>query len=633
MDYYAKYGPLLQVPAPNAFSTGDGSRRAIIPDFTSAAQPAEAFRDWAEKICYPDFPSSTWWQFRASAICISGIILICSLIIGRRLYERSFWIFRLVRRGKGLLVVPNAMMAFTVFTGLFGIVLVAMNFVLVRMFEHKSQPPYNLVAWLTLPWLSIKSGGVYAAWGSHHARPTTLSSDLGRGSSKCRLRSFFTHPMTLNVLCFGPPVVLDIAILIPSLIINSRWNTNIHKYLDWNHQWHSTNTLNREMLVGFQSIWYESINIAHGMAVIFAVWAVQAAFIAFCYTVVGMRLLLTIRKQIRTLESRDSDMHLQTVSSPKLDDDKVVSPRMAQRPQDVDLGSSVQGNGEKSRDASALQLPNDPEGQTRSFFTPQQMDEDRPVPTFFPPVRPSKVVGRKMMSRNPAKSTQAIYLRHVGANFLVQYLAIALAVVMFCGIAMFGSIIVVPIMETNRLGAGLSRALLWASWNSTFFGVIVMSAIAGRVMEFLPMDAIVPATAEKVKAARLPLRKQAAGILRNHPPASVSMIGQIQIHTTRTETALTPASSPASHLVALSPTSRPTYDDRVSTSTRASSINEPLNHEKGPYLPSTRYFSRYHYSRRSSEATCVSRDQEADAAGKVFVDSLPLSRCESHDSS
>ena len=48
------------------------------------------------------------------------------LIIVRRLWDKSFWLFRLVRRSNGTLLVPNAITAFVAIESAFAIVLIAL---------------------------------------------------------------------------------------------------------------------------------------------------------------------------------------------------------------------------------------------------------------------------------------------------------------------------------------------------------------------------------------------------------------------------------------------------------------------------------------------------------------------------
>lgn len=687
MDYYAPWGPLLSIPPRTAYSTFD-PRRDIIPDFTRDANPAESLRRWGHHVVYPDFPPSTWWQFRSSAICLCGLIAVCSMIIGRRLYERSFWIFRvsgrctairmcqriyssrflpvpqLVRRSKGVIIVCNAMISFTVFAGLFSIILIAMNFEMCKFYEAQSVLPSNLMAWVTLPWLAIKSAGVYAAWGTLYARPSALTSEIGRDSSQNRAQKFFTHPMLLNCLCFGPPIILDIAILVPSLLVNARWNSTINKYAEWRVQYAGAEMLSNDMLVGIQEIWYEFIQHSRDVAAIFTFWAVQALIIWMSYTFVGVKLLLTIRRQIITLESRAAAAGRSTNNTDRDGDDvpSLTRPMQERRgASDIEADDSsdrLDRIADKRENTSSnpsialqpLEVPPTQEDQSASnYFTRQQMATDRPVPSFFPPVRPSKVVDGKELNKGNDKSSQAHYLRRVGVNFFVQCVAIDLAILMFAAIAIFGAIVAVPIFELNHQGAGLSRALLWASWNSVFFGLIVLGAIAGRVYEPVTFAAseAVPAAANKIKARsrRLSILKRGRGDSRR-PPSWLGAVDQIQIHTTYTESSspiTLPTNLPPHHpnAVAAAAAAATTAahssrrDPRSSTSTRASSLTEPLEETltQGPRYKAPRYFSRGGVdasgTRRSSDATfagseaATHKTKEVDE-GQAFVDSLPL---------
>lgn len=381
---------------------------------------------------------------------------------------------QMVRRGKGTVIVPNAMMAFTVFAGLFAILLVALNFELCRFFDAKEILPFNLIAWITLPWLSIKSGGVYAAWGTLYARPSALTSEIGRESTtQNKVKKFMTHPTVLNFLCFGPPIILDIAILVPSLIVNAQWNTHMHHYQQWRRQYATAPELTREMIIDMQSIWYGFIDDAQSIAAIYTFWAIQAALIWLCYTFVGIKLLLTIRRQICNLESREAAAVRETQSLSTRQSRREVQPPT---PDEAPLTAyNVKSDG---IDVASIRSPDDSSGrgillqpmdaqqqqqreqrrdgqpsqQDESYFTTQQVAADQPVraaccvsrpcheltrsvcplpaqvPSFFPPVRPSKLVDDKVLNKGSPSTTQTHYLRRVYSNFLVQFVAIDVAI-------------------------------------------------------------------------------------------------------------------------------------------------------------------------------------------------------------
>lgn len=75
---------------------------------------------------YPSFHKSTFVQLKVLSVltAITGISIF--LIILRRLYERSFWLFRLVKRSNGTLLVPNAITAFVTIESTFTILLIAL---------------------------------------------------------------------------------------------------------------------------------------------------------------------------------------------------------------------------------------------------------------------------------------------------------------------------------------------------------------------------------------------------------------------------------------------------------------------------------------------------------------------------
>lgn len=114
-------------PSRSVFSTIrniDG--RAWFPDFTKEQDPMGSLNHFIEILFYPRILKSTFVQLKVLSVLTAIIGISIFLIILRRLYEKSFWLFRLVRRSNGTLIVPNAITAFVAIESTFAILLIVL---------------------------------------------------------------------------------------------------------------------------------------------------------------------------------------------------------------------------------------------------------------------------------------------------------------------------------------------------------------------------------------------------------------------------------------------------------------------------------------------------------------------------
>lgn len=127
---YAALNRQFALPSPpprSVFSTVRSlSGRAWFPDFTKEQDPVASLETFIRSLFYPVLRQSTFVQLKVLIALIAIIGISIFLIILRRLYERSFWLFRLVHRSNGTLIVPNAITAFVAIESLFVILLITL---------------------------------------------------------------------------------------------------------------------------------------------------------------------------------------------------------------------------------------------------------------------------------------------------------------------------------------------------------------------------------------------------------------------------------------------------------------------------------------------------------------------------
>lgn len=127
---YATLNNRYNLPPPppkSVFSTvGNEAGRAWFPDFDAEQDPVGSLKHFIRILFYPSLRNSTFIQLKALSVLTAIIGIWIFLIIVRRLWEKSFWLFRLVRRSNGTLLVPNAITAFVAIESAFAILLIAL---------------------------------------------------------------------------------------------------------------------------------------------------------------------------------------------------------------------------------------------------------------------------------------------------------------------------------------------------------------------------------------------------------------------------------------------------------------------------------------------------------------------------
>lgn len=475
-------------------------------------------------------------------------------------------------------IIPNALLAFTLMAGMFGCILVALDFELIRFFQARSTIPWSFWAWIGLPWLAVMHGAVWAAWGTFYARPSALSSGLFSSvlPEHYRIARFLRKSIVANACCVGSPFAVDIIILVPTVIANSKYNLVLARYEAWQRQWSSAQSLSHDMIVEAQMIWYDLIVSSHRISITFALWSVIAFILWLCYTSVAWQLLRTIRKQIVDLENKapqptpeilitapPMNSNSSVVScSPNLDEKPCLPSQDGQHRRDIEVGLFT-------RDQMAEDEPVSADRMRTCQNSVSNIDADRrfgsQTETFFPAVRPSKLVRKQITSQQATRKTQASYLRRVWWNVFVQSAAISAAIMAFFGVAMYAACRIYDAYEVNELGEckiigpfsfssprrekqkktyvvalvisgpAFSIALLWACWTSVFFGFVVLAAIAGRVYEPVSFGVEKGSTGSKKRNSLRPAFKLShrLGAFGSPPPAALD---QIQVQTSFFET-------------------------------------------------------------------------------------------------
>ncbi|SNX81841.1 uncharacterized protein MEPE_00546 [Melanopsichium pennsylvanicum] len=451
----------LQSPPPrNVFSTIrniDG--RAWFPDFTMEANPTGSLQNFIKILFYPTLHKSTFVQLKLLSVLTAIIGVSILLIILRRLYEKSFWLFRLVRRSNGTLIVPNAITAFVAVESTFAILLIALCWEVIAWFQQGRSPKY-MILWIGLTWLPLILGAWCTTVGIIYARPDALSfvSPQPNKPHSWALRTGIT-PTVVNIFVFLIPVIQIVSVVIPAVLAQKRYSQAFDHYHRWAVTIQPGQTLSRELLVEAQQIWFKVLDAAYYISICMAVWEAWVCGLFICYCLAGGSLIATLRCQLRTVKSLRQNQELSEssavqngkhprgpstnavanimISHPALqcdtDEEKLpvnpTSPNLLEvqaPPRSLSLSSAVSDSATlvacesgvkryarhtksaNAKLASAARrfgsdgiIGNTEAQQTESmYFSREELRVDEPSHSFFPPVRPSAFVRPAMPSSN-----------------------------------------------------------------------------------------------------------------------------------------------------------------------------------------------------------------------------------------
>ncbi|SPO21101.1 uncharacterized protein UTRI_00578 [Ustilago trichophora] len=545
---YATLNTQFNLPSPpprSVFSTVrnvDG--RAWFPDFTKEADPIGSLKHFVEILFYPSLYKSTFIQLKVLSVLTAIIGISIFLIILRRLYEKSFWLFRLVRRSNGTLIVPNAITAFVAIESTFAILLIALCWEVVAWFQHGQSPKY-IILWIGLTWLPLILGAWCTTVGIIYARPDALSfvSPQPGKPHSWALRMGIT-PTVVNVFVFCIPVVQIISVVIPAVLAQQRYSQAFEHYHRWSATLQPGESLSRELLIEAQQIWFRVLDAAYYLSICMTVWEAWVCGLFICYCLAGGSLILTLRKQLETLKSfkqncsfsesfgrqngqrvhmrRPSDVFAAVVvSDPALQTDGDVekqpispsSPNLLSvqaPPRSFSISSAVSdsatlvsGDVGVKRSASQKAPPSNgnlmpsirrygsegkegKDAQTESmYFTREELEnEDQPSNSFFPAVRPS-AFERPTQAQSPAakQNSHKRYLEKFYLNFLVQFIGLMLCILFF---AIFcGKLITTwySAWEANDLAPAFQIAILVVCWVTVILASVIIFAILSRTYE------------------------------------------------------------------------------------------------------------------------------------------------------
>ncbi|KAJ9476672.1 Pheromone-regulated transmembrane protein [Pseudozyma hubeiensis] len=529
-------------PSKSVFSTvREEAGRAWFPDFTKEQDPVGSLKGFIEILFYPHLQNSPFVQLKVLSVLTAIIGVWILLIIIRRVWEKSFWLFRLVKRSNGTLIVPNAITAFVAVESIFAILLIALCWEVVAWYQYGQSPKY-IILWIGLTWLPLILGAWCTTVGVVYARPNALSfvSPQPGKPHGLALRMGVT-PTSVNMFVFCIPLVQTASVVVPAALAQVRFSRAFEHYRRWSASITPGDMLSRELLLDAQQIWFQVLDAAYMISICMAVWEAWVCGLFICYCLAGTSLIAMLRKQLASLKSFkqnrsfsesfagendrtaprdaypnvvvssdshqrvDDDMEKQVHGTTNADDKLSVQPpfrSLSTSSAASDRAMLVSGDPSLKRSGSLNSAANVraartrrivgpeeddiAEEQTRSmYFTAEELkNEDQPSNSFFPSVRPS-AFERPSQARSVSgtQHSHKRYLEKFYTNFVVQFVGLLLCILFF--VIFVGKLITTwySAWEANDLASALQVALLVVCWVTIVLASVIIFAILSRTYE------------------------------------------------------------------------------------------------------------------------------------------------------
>ncbi|KAE8240706.1 hypothetical protein A4X13_0g7636 [Tilletia indica] len=436
MDLYARFD-LPPPPPPTVFSQDHTFERARMPNFTSVEEVSQ-FVD-----------NSIVWRHSKGAdafiifsiIYIISIVTTLSLFIGHRLYNRAWWVFRLVPRGHSTAVIPNVHNAWTLFIGLFALLLLG-SFISNHIGTIRNEPIPNNGMWIGMMWAPIVFAAWYQTWGIVAARFTTGSAtpDNIPGHSLVQL----LPPWLVNVICICFPGLPVVAALAPSIIGNAFFERARHGWKSWHHDFDGASELTRDMILDAQTIFHSSIHGAYYMCVAMVIWAITCFIFCGLHAYASTSFILDLREHLIFKRNKaPSQTSAKLAKSFATNSSTLKASQESKEPSKstIQWQETDRQDSEPNLGKGYVSRRNDEaHSHIRSqMFTARETAQNRSY-SFFPPIAPSKTITR---------------LENSTAEKVVYYFAIQSVSVMLGCLAFIIDIIVMivqsyPAAEANH---------------------------------------------------------------------------------------------------------------------------------------------------------------------------------------
>ncbi|KAK0551566.1 hypothetical protein OC845_002146 [Tilletia horrida] len=485
MDIYAQFD-LPPPPPPTAFSWWSGPERARLPNFTNVTSAA-AFLD---KLTIYQHPKAYQAQFLMGIGYLAVILSLSVAIIHKKLQQKAWWLFRVVRRNQGILIVPQVHNVWALGAGLYGLTCIS-SFLTEYIYWRKAAPVPHLTMWVVLQWSPMSFACAWQAWGISVARSQSSPSTPSPHTAAKRT----PRPAIINYIWLFVPVGQFLICLTIALLSDRKFEQARHERQRWISKWSSAPQLEKEMLLDLIDIWTHIMRSWYFVCIALTMWAIYTFSLFWVYSTVSWCLIASLRKHISMLQRRETtttvnrmahrtpgsfsfnsstlfsgtiDAHNTPQDSPNLD--QVNSPNTAVFEEAANatpaLNSVRRFRGHGKGDSA---------DQSRSGLFTEKAERQVRSESFFPPVASSATV-------RPS-SKLASQAHWVLRYFMIESISISCGIICLLSLAVFLASTLYSAAEFALTERYEGIPYLAASWVTFVFGSITMLSICHATYE------------------------------------------------------------------------------------------------------------------------------------------------------
>ncbi|KAL9935350.1 hypothetical protein V8E36_005698 [Tilletia maclaganii] len=295
MSFWPEFS-LLPPPRPTWLSS-KSPRRAQLPRFATMDQAYEFAKG---QVFAQDDPAKRV-SLIVVVIYIGFLLLLAASIILRRLLTRNFWIFRVIRRSDGYLIVPHLHNCWSFMAGSFAVSSTAYNIVALY-YTYRGWPPTHPNISLLYIWTPLYVGASWMGWAAAVAGTQDLLIPVHLSN---RFSWKITFPSWVaNTIGLGLPASCALAILLPSKMADTHAERARKLYSEWKAEYRHQTVITEEALIALQQIWFAAIEGSYCLAITALLWSIFAGITLTAYTYFGLRLIRILYRHLKKSQGR-----------------------------------------------------------------------------------------------------------------------------------------------------------------------------------------------------------------------------------------------------------------------------------------------------------------------------------------
>ncbi|KAE8184737.1 hypothetical protein CF336_g7680 [Tilletia laevis] len=376
-------------PPATVFSRDHTDARARMPNFTTVDQISK-FVDG----------SIFWRRSKAANSFIifattfyTTLVVVLAILILHKIYNRSWWVFRVVPRGHSKLIIPNVHTSWVLFMGLDVCIMIG-SFIANFVSYSRAEPVPNTGLWISTQWAPICFAAWYQTWGITAARVNNGSASFHNLPGKSLAR--YMPSWLVNIVCLCIPGGPCLLAVVPGAIGNTFLERARHGWYDWHRKYNGMPDLTRDMLVDAQNTFHASIHGVYYICISQTIWGVVCIIFGGAYAFAACSLIMDLKAHLEAMRGGLPSHRFRMVVQPQSSRDRSPVGPIGNVGGDDAASNCKLASTRTLESAHSRRCDNGSNEEHQShihshMFTNREQAEDRSG-TFFPPVIPSRMV-------------------------------------------------------------------------------------------------------------------------------------------------------------------------------------------------------------------------------------------------